>query len=247
MKPFVENTLACTIGTIIGIVLTIGTTFLATKIDTRRSEKQQIQMLVQGLKQNINAFEEQAEALEHLDSLNTIIYQNWDDLSVLEDSTLEEWKSYLLLYKFDAIDMTAARIFSSNIETWRNISSVEFINFIGTSSSVIEKLVELNHRREDAWFNLFHEVCVLKERERINDLSNASKCQLLIQQPAANEYMDQVALCAPIFRASTKALRECLDRYEQMFGLPVTDDEPQLIYETTTTIQPDTLTNNTPQ
>lgn len=245
MKPFLENTLACTIGTIIGIVLTIGTTFLATKIDTRRSEKQQIQMLVQGLEQNLRAFEDQAETLEHLDSLYTIIRQNKDDLSVLGDSTLQEWTGYLFTFQFNAIDMTAARIFSSNIETWRNISSSEFIDIMGRSFSVIETLVELNNRREDAWFNLMHE---LYELERVNNAKNFREfCQLITQLPAEDDYLRQVhELYARIFRGGTKLLWEQLDEAKQLVGLPVKDDEPQPANDSAT-VQPDTLTNNNPQ
>lgn len=242
MKPFVENTLAGTIGTIIGIVLTIGTTYLATKIETRRSEKQQIQMLVQGLEQNLKAFEDQAETLEHLDSLNTIIRQNMNDLSALEDSTLQEWAGALLSFQYNAIDMTAARIFSSNIETWRNISSPEFIDIMGRSFSVIETLVEMNNRREDAWYNLMHEEF---ELDRVNNAKNLREfCQLIMQLPAVDDYLRLVhELYARMFRASTKVLWEKLDEAKQMVGLPVTEAEPQPANDSTA-VQPDTLTNN---
>ena len=157
MKPFIENTLAGTIGTIIGIVLTIGTTYLATRIETRKSEKQQVQMLVKGLEQNIESFELLAKDMECADSLNNIIIRHRDDLSVLADSTLQEWGQYMFFLNIKAIDLTAARIFSSNIETWRNISSPEFIDYMGRSFSIIEKLVELNTRHEDAFFKAMYE------------------------------------------------------------------------------------------
>ncbi|MBR1878840.1 MAG: hypothetical protein IJ814_07570 [Paludibacteraceae bacterium] len=241
MKPFIENTLAGTIGTVIGIVLTIGTTYLANKIETRRSEKQQIQMLVQGLEQNIKAFEEQAEMLEHADSLNVLVNQNWNDLSVLEDSTLLEWKNCLFNFVWSATDMTAARIFSSNIETWRNISSPEFIGYMGRCFSIIESLVEMNTRREDAFLDMVKEVYEMERKENYSFKSPADYCQHIIQQPAADDYMRQVhEIYATSFRGSTKLLREKLDESKQLVDLPVAKDEPQMAVDSITT-QPDTL------
>ncbi len=247
MKPFIENTLAGTIGTIIGIVLTIGTTYLATRIETRRSEKQQIQMLVKGLEQNIKAFEEQAEMLEHADSLNVLVDKNRNDLSVLGDSTLQEWVTYLYKLEFNATDMTAARIFSSNIETWRNISSPEFIDHMGRAFAVIESLVGLNHRREDAWFGLMHEVYELERKENYSFKSPSDYCQLLIQQPAVDDYMRQVhEIYARSFRACTKLLREKLGEAKQLVGLQIEEDEPQTTLTPIAT-QPDTLRSDSTQ
>lgn len=239
MKPFIENTLAGTIGTIIGIVLTIGTTYLATRIETRKSEKQQIQMLVKGLEQNIKAFEDQAETLEHADSLNMIIRLHKDNLSVLPDSTLYEWSSYLLSLDLNAIDMTAARIFSSNIETWRNISSPEFIDYMGRSFSLIETLVDLNTRREDAWFNAMHEMYEFERTTSTKSLAEHS--QRIVQLPAVDNYMRNVhELYARSFRGTTKLLREKLNEAKQMVGLPIEDDELQTT-QNSIAVLPDTL------
>lgn len=40
-QPFVKNLIANTLGTIIGIALTIGTTYLVTNIEDRKSERQE--------------------------------------------------------------------------------------------------------------------------------------------------------------------------------------------------------------
>lgn len=243
MKPFIENTLAGTIGTIIGIVLTIGTTYLATRIETRKSEKQQIQMLVKGLEQNLAAFEEQTETLEHADSLNMIIRQHKDDLSVLADSTIQEWGYYLFVFEFNAIDLTAARIFSSNIETWRNISSPEFIDYMGRSFSLIETLVDLNTRREDAWFNAMHEMYEFERTTSTKSL--AEHCQRIVQLPAVDNYMRSVhELYSRAFRGSTKLLREKLNESKQLVGLPIEEDELQ-ITQNSIAVLPDTLQADT--
>lgn len=239
MKPFIENTLAGTIGTIIGIVLTIGTTYLATRIETRKSEKQQTQMLVKGLEQNIKAFENQAETLEYADSLNMIIRLHKDNLSVLPDSTLYEWSSYLFSLELNSIDMTAARIFSSNIETWRNISSPEFIDNMGRSFSVIEMLIEINARRENAFFNQMYEVYEFERTTSTKSL--AEHCQRIVQLPAVDNYMRSVhEFYSRAFRGSTKLLREKLNESKQLVGLPIEEDEPQTPQDSITAL-PDTL------
>lgn len=243
MKPFIENTLAGTIGTIIGIVLTIGTTYLATRIETRKSEKQQIQMLVKGLEQNIKAFEDLAETLEYADSLNMIIHLHKDNLSVLPDSTLYEWSSYLLSLDLNAIDMTAARIFSSNIETWRNISSPEFIDNMGRSFSVIEMLIELNARREDAFFNQMYEVYELERNNTSKSI--VEHTQRIIQLPVVDNYMHSVhEFYSRAFRGSTKLLREKLNESKQLVGLPIEEDELQ-ITQNSIAVLPDTLQADT--
>lgn len=242
MKPFIENTLAGTIGTIIGIVLTIGTTYLATRIETRKSEKQQIQMLVKGLEQNIESFELLAKDMECADSLNNIIIRHRDDLSVLADSTLQEWGQYMFFLNIKAIDLTAARIFSSNIETWRNISSPEFIDYMGRSFSIIEKLVELNTRYEDAFFKAMYEKNAMDKTITANTLAEYS--QHLIQLPTVDDYMLSVSFCAAFFRYGAKLLREKLNESKQLVGLPIEEDELQ-ITQNSIAVLPDTLQADT--
>ena len=139
--------------------------------------------------------------------------------------------------------MTAARIFSSNIETWRNISSPEFIDNMGRSFSVIEMLIELNARREDAFFNQMYEVYELERKNTSKSI--VEHTQRVIQLPVVDNYMRSVhEFYSRAFRGSTKLLREKLNESKQFVGLPIEEDELQ-ITQNSIAVLPDTLQADT--
>lgn len=130
-QPFVKNLIANTLGTIIGIALTIGTTYLVTNIEDRKSERQEVNMLVRSLDNHIDKFNILLENMLASDSVNAIYLDNRHDLSAVADSTLIECMYRILFFDNQVTDYTAAHIFESNIETWRTIRSVEFIETMG--------------------------------------------------------------------------------------------------------------------
>lgn len=214
MKPFWENTLASTIGTVIGIVLTIGTTFIATRMETRQSEKRQVKMIVQGMEQNLDAIREFTHFLEYSDSLNMLVLDHKQDLTVLADSTLGEYLGCLVSMEYHSFDMTASRIFSSNLETWRNISSTEFIDLAGRWFSILDQIIKKYEKIDGEKSQV--QRAVWECNRTYTGKSFADWSEHFVQVPCVDDLMQLThKYYLPFFQQATQLLEEKLAECKQ--------------------------------
>lgn len=148
LSDFWIQTLSCTLGTIIGIVLTFGTSAWIDKREKQATERTAALMVIHNLDKFCNDLEETTRYLQTVDSVNMKVLAAKDRLETVPEDTLELFASSFFTFQFGTNDQIAETIFSSNIETWKSIDNSEFIELAGQCFSAKRILVKFQERLE---------------------------------------------------------------------------------------------------
>ena len=148
ISDFWKQTLSCTLGTIVGIVLTFGTSAWIEKREKQATERTAALMVIHNLDGFCDELEETTKYLQAVDSINMKVLAAKDRLEAVSEDTLEMFAGNFFTFQFSPNDQTAETIFSSNIETWKSIDSSEFIELAGQCFSAKRLLVKFQERLE---------------------------------------------------------------------------------------------------
>ena len=148
ISDFWKQTLSCTLGTIVGIVLTFGTSAWIEKREKQATERTAALMVIHNLDGFCDELEETTKYLQAVDSINMKVLAAKDRLETVPEDTLELFVNSFFTFQFSPNDQTAETIFSSNIETWKSIDSSEFIELAGQCFSAKRLLVKFQERLE---------------------------------------------------------------------------------------------------
>ena len=148
LSDFWTQTLSCTLGTIIGIVLTFGTSAWIEERDNQETERTAALMVIHNLDSFIKDLDGVVKEMQATDSINTKVLAAKDHLDTVSEDTLKLFVDGILTHYFNTIDETAETIFSSNIETWKSIDNSEFIELAGNCFSVKRLMVKFQERLE---------------------------------------------------------------------------------------------------
>lgn len=150
LSDFWTQTLSCTLGTVIGIVVTFGTTATLQRCERQQMEHTAALMVVHNIDNFCRSMEADLDALVHTDSLYSVVWEHVPNrLDKLADDTLQLFIESLLSRDFTVIDHTAENIFSTNIDTWKSIGSSEFVEVAGKCFSVKQKLEQLQQEMNE--------------------------------------------------------------------------------------------------
>lgn len=218
--------MSCTLGTVIGIVLTFGTSAWIEYREKQETERTAALMVIHNLDSFIEDLDEMVRELQATDSINTKVVAAKDHLDTVSEDTLQLFISGILTHNFNTTDETAETIFSSNIETWKSIDNREFIELAGNCFSAKRLMVKFLERLE-------------AEKNELSDLY--LKTIFYAEHPAGSTQ----ELAATILRSATfrshikkqrdfylrgleqgvKVLREQTDKCKRLMN--VTDEELQ--------------------
>lgn len=154
LSDFGTQTLSCTLGTVIGIVLTFGTSTWIEHREKQEIERRAALMVIHNLDSFIEDLDETVKYLQSIDSINTRVLAAKDRLETVPEDTLELFVGGFLTHHFSTNDETAETIFSSNIETWKSIDSSEFIELAGDCFSAKRLMVKMQERLEAERYEL---------------------------------------------------------------------------------------------
>lgn len=139
---FLMQTSSGTLGTIVGILLTIGTTYYQQEHEQRQMERTAALMVIHNLDRFCARLEKNVRELERADSLNFAIWHS-PDINQIPKDTLQMFLNNFMAFQMLPIDNTAENIFSTNIDTWKNIGSSEFVELAGKCFTAKNLLVKL--------------------------------------------------------------------------------------------------------
>ena len=202
---FWTQTLSCTLGTVIGIVLTFGTSAWIEYRERQEMERTAALMVIH----NLDSF------CEDLD----------EAVKDFED-TLDMFVNSFLSHSFNTHDQTTETIFSSNIETWKSIDNRQFIDLAGNCFSAKKLMVKFQERLEEEkndLTDLFLKTIAFGDKppKSIHEkaaaiLRSATFCTFIVKQHSFYLYG---------FKTGQKLLREKTEKCKQMMN--VTDEELQ--------------------
>ena len=148
LSDFWKQTLSCTLGTVIGIILTFGTSAWIEYREKQETERTAALMVIHNLDSFVQDLALMVKELQTIDEVNTKVLAAKDHLDTVSEDTLSMFVTGILSHNFNTIDETAETIFSSNIETWKSIGNSEFIELAGNCFSAKRLMVKFQERLE---------------------------------------------------------------------------------------------------
>lgn len=146
------------IGTTISILLTIGSSQLLEKRQRAKDRKLTVMMVLSNIESSARQFEIRAQSMAQLDTIGQwLLAQPMERLEIVPDKDLKIMLNLVTSLNLISHDETAEKIFSDNIDTWKNMESFLFINNVGNTFSTINSMedywkdwvLEVNHGLDD--------------------------------------------------------------------------------------------------
>ena len=131
------------IGTTISLVLTIATAQLMERHQRAKDRRLSAMMVMSNIESFARLLDENASALASSDSIATwLLNKPIEDLEQLPEEALNGMIDQVTPMFFLSYDKSAENIFSNNIETWKNMGNVQFIDLVGQCFSAMNQIEE---------------------------------------------------------------------------------------------------------
>lgn len=135
------------IGTTISLVLTVATAEVMSRHQRAKDRKLSAMMVTSNIEVFSRLLDEYADYLSTSDSIATwLLSKPLEELEQLPADELNGLIDQATLLPFLSYDKSAENIFSNNIETWKNMGNVVFINLVGQCFSSMRQIE--NHWNE---------------------------------------------------------------------------------------------------
>lgn len=191
LSDFWKQTLSCTLGTVIGIILTFGTSAWIEYREKQETERTAALMVIHNLESFVQDLALMVKELQTIDEVNAKVLAAKDHLDTVSEDTLSMFVTGILSHNFNTIDETAETIFSSNIETWKSIGNSEFIELAGNCFSAKRLMVKFQERLEaekDELSDMFLEKVTYSDhpteslQETVATILRSSRCRRHIKK-----------------------------------------------------------------
>lgn len=173
-KSWVKDLLVAFAATTLSIILTFGTTAVVNRVKQKQERKLTALMVMSSIEQFARELDVIVEDLAHKDSIATwLLSIPIEEVAELGDFLMDPIRetagNYLVLTR----DKSADAIFSSSIETWKNLGCFAFIENVGYTFSEMDDLIK-SYGERISNFQSTHEDIVLHPDDHPGS-SNAEK------------------------------------------------------------------------
>lgn len=143
------------IGTVLGIVLTVGVTYCSEKKDKEAMARKVVMLTIHNLDVEIRSMERLVDELASQDSILNYVAQRQKSLDTISPDTLDMFVSALYSHRIIPIDSSTETIFSSNFEIWKYIDDPKVIGRIANCYSLMNKCGEEYDRIDKEKYDSF--------------------------------------------------------------------------------------------
>lgn len=150
-RAWVKDLLVAFAATTLSIILTFGTTMVVNHVKQKKERKLTALMVMSSIEQFVRNLEYIEKDTGHRDSLATwLLSIPVETLAKIDDEPLEEVFRAAINLPIITHDRTAETIFSSQIDTWKNMGNFKFVENVGKCFSEMSFIEEhFNERAED--------------------------------------------------------------------------------------------------
>lgn len=221
-SEFWNATWSCALGSIIGIVITFGTTVYMEYSARKDAERTSAMMVINNIERFCNKMADDINRIEREDSLAMAIWDYCPEhLDEIEEDTLQLFINVLLSRNSNIVDNTAEYIFSNNIDTWKNVSNRDFIENAGKCFSakhdVMNILKELDEDKRKVWDVYWSEIYFAEQGKVLNKKQIVER---IFSSPSiCSFFVKQHMLYPSGLKAALTALREHNAKNKQMMGI----------------------------
>ena len=139
----VEDFGGALLATTVSIVLTFGTSKLVERNNQKKERKLTALMVMSSIESFARTWEEPAKSGDRMDSIAVwLLRLPIDEVARLGDGPFEEAVQEVFQAPIIRHDNTAETIFSSNIDTWKNLGSFRFVDNVGACFSYMNWIEE---------------------------------------------------------------------------------------------------------
>lgn len=142
-REFWMQTLSASLGTIAGIILTIGTTLLLQDCEQKRMERKEALWVIYDIDGFCKVLETDIKSFEAATALNGYVWKHKDSIDQMSKDTLNRFVSNLISVAYLDFDNTVENIFTTNIDTWKNIGNQDFVSLAGYCFSLKKEMREM--------------------------------------------------------------------------------------------------------
>ena len=224
ISDFWSNTLASTIGTIVGIVLTFGTSHLIEGRQEAARERHIALMVIHDIDSYCDLVESTVKELGEIDSINDFILDYVSEDSVeIADSTLEFFDENLFVLKDWTYNSTTQNIFNSNIEIWQDVSDKNFIVYTGICFNLISAIEKEKEKYISCMDQAFVSYVTNVEPVLTDDTSLRQDIQRTIQEADVKLALYQLSSSLTIYKKNLDLIRFLNERNKKIMN--ISDEE----------------------
>ena len=129
------------IGTTISILLTIGSSQLLEKRQRAKDRELTAMMVLSNIESSARQMEDMSVILAQIDTIGAwLLAQPVEKLELIPDDDFKMMMNTVTTLTVFHHDETAEKIFSDNIDTWKNMESFQFIDNVGKTFAVINTI-----------------------------------------------------------------------------------------------------------
>ena len=142
-RRFWRNLLRTILGTTISILLTFGTNGLIQQHRKAKDRKMTAMMVMSNIESFARTLETRSDRMARNDSIAAwLLCMPYEDLELLSEKELDELIGQVTNLATLNHDHTAENIFTNNIDTWKILDNVQFIDNVGSCFSAINGVEE---------------------------------------------------------------------------------------------------------
>ena len=131
------------LGITISIILTFGTNGLVQQLHKEKDRKMTAMMVMSNIENFARTLDTRSDRMAPNDSIAAwLLCMSYEDLELLPEKELDGLISQATSVATLNHDHTAENIFSNNIDTWKNVNNVHFIDNVGSCFSAINGVEE---------------------------------------------------------------------------------------------------------
>ena len=136
------------IGASFSILLTLGTAELISRRERHENQRLSAMMVMSNIESFARTLEENSEYMASNDSIATwLLNKPLEDLELIPKRELNDLIDQATNLLFLSRDKSAENIFTNNIETWKNIGNVSFIDNVGQCFAAMSTVEEYWNKR----------------------------------------------------------------------------------------------------
>lgn len=204
------------IGTIIGVVLTVGVTYCSEKSDKESMARKIVMLTMHNLDVSIRSTERLVAVMEQQDSIFRYVKEKYDAAEPVSADTLQMFISAFYSHKIRPIDTSTEAVFSSDFDIWRNIDDPKVIGRIANCYSIIRKCGEEYDRFEHDKYEAFTDLYDGLSPEASSD---AEVVRQMLRQNNINRIMELAPDEAALLKQMLENVKALHDRNKSQLGV----------------------------
>lgn len=196
------------VGTVIGIILTVGVTYWSEKRDKEEMARKVMLLTIHNLDVSISSMEHLVDELSRQDTIFNYVRERVT--SAVSADTLDSFVSAMYSHHIRPIDSSTETIFSSNFEIWKYIYDPKIIGRIANCYSLMDKCGEEYIRIEKNKYDIFLSVYDIQSKSVRQ--SGKEMTDVLLSQNKVLSLMDALPYEISLLRSLIKNAKALNDR-----------------------------------